>query len=88
MPNLIERHENDLYLVADYCVRNSSLGCIGFVLVNEEAPRDCFIAYMGICKTGSIRNDAQDIAANGYKMTFDEAKPFFPGILRKEYKKS
>lgn len=74
------------YLICDSVVRNNNTGCIGIVLVNEEVPRDCFVAYIGVCKHGSIKQDAQDIAANGTKLAYQEAKAFFPGIKAKEYK--
>lgn len=77
---------NQEYLICDSTVRNNNTGCIGIVLVNEETPRDCFVAYIGVCKHGNIKQDCQDIAANGTKLTYEQAKAFFPGIKANEYK--
>lgn len=38
-------------------------------------------AYLGVGKGISSEEDSQNIRDWGRKMTFEEAKPFFPGIL-------
>jgi|AntAceMinimDraft_7_1070363.scaffolds.fasta_scaffold01077_2 hypothetical protein len=58
--------------------------CIGIVLVQTEYDGQC--AYMEVVPGFDEKTDIQHVASWGTKLTFNEAKGFFPYIETKDYR--
>jgi hypothetical protein len=61
----------------------SSTDTVGIVLMHNE--HDGYKAYIGVAKFAIEKLDINYIKANGAKLTYEEAAPFFPFELSHEY---